>query len=1026
MERRRIAAVAACFMVLLAAGCEGSESVGASSAALAPAGSNAAFISNTVPTVMAPGEKRAVQVVVQNTGTTPGTNDWNTSYRLRTVGTSFGWSSVFLTSTVTTGSTTTFSFVITAPATVGTSTFGARMMSPDGSFFGPTLNVSVNVSSATTPFWRCAYEPTLSTVPTTIASGATALVTLVVRNTGSQSWVTPGQVFSSVDSPPNLWFNTVRTLSSAVAPGATTTFTFSIVGPSTTGTLSLKRQMNDTRAPDVGGVGLFSSTPCVDVPITVTGASTAALNASLVSQDFPATLAPGEARTVTVVMQNTGSEAWTGGSTYVLASQNSPASLWGTTLASLSADTAPGANGTFVFTVTAPTTPGSYRHVWRMRKVSGTNAGLFGPTLDFPATVDGAATPALGATVASQTIPLLITAGATVTFQVVMTNSGSGNWTGSAFRLVSANSPSSLWNITSSALGATETVAAGATRTFNLSVRAPSAAGTYTSAWRMSQSPGVGSFGATATTTGIVVTTCGNGVIDAGEQCDDSNLIDGDGCTPACLFPAAVRFDASTDSDRTLIGSQALKALAAVGAGDVTGDGVPEIIVGENRNFVPMTGSSRNQAGSVYGYAGGAGFFAASSTVPTGAIFTIAGASANDSLGATNASGIVATADVTGDGINDLVVSAQGGDGLMNARVDAGEVYVIRGGTALATAGLIDLAASPASPLLVATIIGAVAGDGLILLGAGSDLTGDGVSDLVIGAPGNDTGGSGAGAVYVVAGGTALTGNVDLAAPGAVSVFAITGADASDGMGRVAAIGNIGSTASADLLIGIPNRTTANGSSSGAAFAFFGPITSNLTLAEASVSWLGAGANDKFGAAVAIGNVGGTSDADAIIGATQQRRAGLQTGAVDVWTGPLASATGLQVSSANMVVLGLLAGDTMGTALTVGDMNNDGIGDIAIGVGAGDGVSGGRVNAGEAYVVTGRATLPATYDLTVRDPAIIFYGAVANDRLGTHPNNIALVDIDADNRADLCVGSFRGGTGAVSNPGRIDCIASPL
>jgi hypothetical protein len=224
----------------------------------------------------------------------------------------------------------------------------------------------------------------------------------------------------------------------------------------------------------------------------------------------------------------------------------------------------------------------------------------------------------------------------------------------------------------------------------------------------------------------------------------------------------------------------------------------------------------------------------------------------------------------------------------------------------------------------------------------------------------------------------------------------------------------------------MPNRTTSNGSSSGAAFAFFGPISGNLDLSSASVSWIGAGANDKFGASVAIGQVTGSSEPDVVIGATQQRRAGLQTGAVDIWNGPLASASGLQPSSANTVILGLLAGDTMGTSLAVGDMNDDGFGDIAIGAGAADGAGAARLNAGEAYVVTGRASFPATYDLSVRDPALIFYGAVANDRLGTHTNNIAVRDLDADGRADLCVGSFRGGTGALSSPGRVDCIASPL
>jgi len=33
---------------------------------------------------------------------------------------------------------------------------------------------------------------------------------------------------------------------------------------------------------------------------------------------------------------------------------------------------------------------------------------------------------------------------------------------------------------------------------------------------------------------------CGNGIVEAGEQCDDGNLIPGDGCNPNCTFPGTV------------------------------------------------------------------------------------------------------------------------------------------------------------------------------------------------------------------------------------------------------------------------------------------------------------------------------------------------------------------------------------------------------------------------------------------------------------------------------------------------------
>jgi cysteine-rich repeat protein len=35
----------------------------------------------------------------------------------------------------------------------------------------------------------------------------------------------------------------------------------------------------------------------------------------------------------------------------------------------------------------------------------------------------------------------------------------------------------------------------------------------------------------------VGVTGCGNGVVDAGEACDDGNAINGDSCNPDCTLP---------------------------------------------------------------------------------------------------------------------------------------------------------------------------------------------------------------------------------------------------------------------------------------------------------------------------------------------------------------------------------------------------------------------------------------------------------------------------------------------------------
>lgn len=1017
--------VAALLLVMVGCSGDGLEEVGTVELEAAPAGSNAQFVSSTIPASLFPGERRVVTVTMLNNGATPGTNDWNSTYELFRVSTNFGWSKKSVGGTVPVGSNHTFSFVITAPSSDGSYTFEARMR-VGGSLFGELVSIPITVSSAVTPMWGCTFDSGASTVPTTLAPGENRAVSIVVNNTGTATWGSSGFYLASKDSPTNLWGNTISAVSKSVAPGGSATFNFTIKAPATAGNYTLKREMRDTNP---GGVGDFrSSSFCVDLPITVGG--TPPLDAALVSEDFPTTMAPNDSALVTVVMQDTGTETWQNDGNYVLYSLNNPSSLWGVTSANVISVTSTGSNATLTLSITAPPTVGGYVHKWQMRKLSGTGAGFFGEVISIPVQIDAGATPQYHATVVSQAIPMVMTAGEPYQFVITVENAGTQTWSGSNFTLYSTNSPTSLWGTTSNALGAAESVASGAQRVFTINVTAPAAPGTYASSWRMRQLSGVEFFGDTASTSGLEVTLCGNTTVDPGEQCDDGNLDNGDGCSSTCQNEnLSFQYDLATDpTGRSLLGSNSLKQLATIGWGDISGDGVADLMVGEIRNYVSPAGQVRNQAGSVYGYLGGGGALSgSSSTVPAGAAFTIIGADANDGLGATARSHIV-VGDVTGDGTPDLIVSAADADGVGNARSSAGEVYVISGGTALASAGDLDLAASPAHALLSATIVGAAAGDQITILGA-AELTGDSVLDLVIGAPFNDAAGVDAGAVYVIAGGAGITGTIDLAAPG-VTVHTILGAGAGDNLGKVAALGDIGGSASSDLVLAAVNHDPSTGSNAGAAWAIFGPITGNHSLALASDfdgKFEGAGANDKLGSSLAIGHVIGSSANDLVIGALQQRKAGVQVGAVNVFAGPISGAGPFGPASASVVILGADSADTLGTAIAIGDMNGDGFGDIGFAASTGDSVGNARSNAGEAGVVLGAALLPASIDLGAQSPDVLVYGAAANDRLGAHPQNLALFDFDGDSRADLCAGSFLGGdAGGLSSPGQVDCIGSPF
>jgi cysteine-rich repeat protein len=988
-----------------------------SSAAICAGNCNSTFVSNTLPASMAPGERVNVQVVARNTGTA----NWDTTnYALyRQAPVVWSWTQTNLVPTVAPNATATFNFVITAPSTTGNTQFNARLVELGNTFFGPTFNATINVTNQTRQ-WACSLVS--HTVPTTMTPGTTYPVTVTVQNSGTQTWPASGFSLHSRDTPTSLWNNTISNLTSAVAPNGTTTFSFNIRAPATAGTYTFRRQIFDSRAGV--GVGFFDLTnDCLNVPNIAVGGA-AALNAAEVvaSRNVPAVLAPGEIREVTLVLENTGTQTWTSGGTYQLVSQSAPASLWGVTARPVSSNVAAGQQSTFTFAITAPNVAGSYNFRWRMLEGA---SNFFGSTIDVPITVDAGATPQLSATVVSQVIPNPMTPGGNFNFVITIQNSGSLAWNGSNFRLSSRNSPSALWGATTFvALGAAETVAPGASRVFTIPVTAPATRGYYTSAWQMFQNGGVGFFGATATTNNVQSGSCGNRITETGETCDDGNIVSGDGCSSLCVAePRSVDL-AAAPADRTVFASTSNKQMGNVAIADFNNDGIDDVAVGENANFIPTGQQGRSNAGRVYVYFGSAGFFNGSSvTAPTGAPVVIWGAETNDNLGG-SLRGRIKAGDVTGDGIPDIVVAAPDADGIGNALNGAGEVYVIRGGSTL-TSTTIDLRRR--STALVARVIGAAAADSLSVLDVG-DVNGDNIADILLGATGNDTNGNNAGAAYVLAGGGTLTGTISLST--ATPLARIYGPSADAQLGASGAIGNFGGSAIGDVVVGASSLSRAPLSRNGGAFGFFGPLsgTYDTGASQFSISVFGQTNNDNLGSAVAIGNVRGSTVSELVIGSPQARRGATQYGALLVFNGPVAAGTYDLAAGAvaNTVIQAVDPNDNLGNAIGLGDFNGDGYADFACLAGLGDGPTN-IVNAqrGELSIILGAATLPATISLATANassPQIVF-GAANNDYLGLYNGTIAFGDPNDDGRADVCVGSYQGGP---LRGGRLDCFRSRL
>ena len=164
-------------------------------------------------------------------------------------------------------------------------------------------------------------------------------------------------------------------------------------------------------------------------------------------------------------------------------------------------------------------------------------------------------------------------------------------------------------------------------------------------------------------------------------------------------------------------------------AGDVNGDGFDDIVVG-----APFWMSVSNQfAGRAYLYHGGA-----LGISPTPA-WTSSG---DDQFGAQFGSGVASAGDVDGDGFDDVIVGARYFDA---SGTDEGKAYVFHGGPA----GLSPVAdwTTVGDDLPLAELGASVSGAG--------DVDGDGFADVIVGAPGYDTPASRAGRAFVFHGGAA-------------------------------------------------------------------------------------------------------------------------------------------------------------------------------------------------------------------------------------------------------------------------------
>jgi len=242
------------------------------------------------------------------------------------------------------------------------------------------------------------------------------------------------------------------------------------------------------------------------------------------------------------------------------------------------------------------------------------------------------------------------------------------------------------------------------------------------------------------------------------------------------------------------VGERDYSGKSVSGAGDINGDGIDDIIIGApeaDPNGIATSGSSYVLFGSTAGFASA---FSLSTLDGTNG-FRIDGSSVNDFSGRS----VSDAGDINGDGIDDLIIGGYGA----NSFTGAG--YVLFGSASgfAATLALSSLNGANGFRLDGITEYDST---GQSVSSAG-DINGDGINDLVIGAPKSDTTSTGyaynAGVSYVVFGSTAgFNATLSLSALNGTNGFALEGEQQDWAGSSVSGIGDINDDGVDDLLIG--------------------------------------------------------------------------------------------------------------------------------------------------------------------------------------------------------------------------------
>ena len=410
---------------------------------------------------------------------------------------------------------------------------------------------------------------------------------------------------------------------------------------------------------------------------------------------------------------------------------------------------------------------------------------------------------------------------------------------------------------------------------------------------------------------------------------------------------------AAGEQDMTVWGANPGDNLGfSAAAADVNADGIDDILLGALLAGSPTDVNTK--VGAVYIIFGGGSLGGSIDLAESPADVTLVGPGSSSYFGDSLASG-----DVNGDGMTDLMVGATFARRADDSSVSGGATYVIFGSAEWPST--LEMARGGYD----AAIFGAEDMDELGDTVASGDINSDGLDDIIMtaeAADGPDNARPTAAEVHVVLGSKGLRGDLDISLGD--QDLSLLGADEQDTLGFSLASGDVNGDGVDDLVMGArgDNGVMNAQNSVGAVYILFGgpelPSAIDLAQSSAGVAGLyGADAGDLM-AHIAIADLEGDGASELLIGAgsadgpDNERRDGGEVYVLDTATaGGLEEPVSIGANRLAALVYGAQEGDRLGTALAVADTNDDARPELLILATDADGPNGSRPDAGQVFVV---------------------------------------------------------------------------